>query len=64
MRALVAEIRVESRQRIQPTYCLPAVRVAPPGGSVLPTGRKSNPVVRLAGETISLSAGSKSRFVA
>lgn len=54
MRALVAEIRVESRQRIQPTYCLPAVRVAPPGGSVHPRGRKSNPLATVEGEAISL----------
>lgn len=34
LQALVGEIRVEGRDQIRPSYCLPAVRVAPPGGSV------------------------------
>lgn len=38
LQALVGEIRVEGRDHIRPSYCLPAVRVAPPGGSVPPGG--------------------------
>lgn len=38
LQALVGEIRVEGRDQIQPSYCLPAVRVAPPGRSVPPGG--------------------------
>lgn len=34
LQALIGEIRVEGRDQIRPSYCLPAVRVAPPGGSV------------------------------
>lgn len=38
LQALIGEIRVEGRDQIRPSYCLPAVRVAPPGGSVPPGG--------------------------
>ena len=53
MQALVSEIRVDGRDRILPTYLFPA-GVAPPAGSVLPGGRKSNPAATITGEPISL----------